>query len=312
MGKTLPGFRLVEDDIALPPGAFARTHRKTLMQGERPVLGLTQGRQRPYVYPLFTPAGFAVTSESPADHPHHNSLWIAADHVHGRMPAADGRIEEYTYNFYVDETFQGRAPGALIVTDTRAHCDGDAIAITQDIEWRGPVEWAAPAGRLVAREIRTLAIRTDTQMHVIDVDSRLRAADWDFSLGPTRHAYFNIRVANSMTVPFGGEVVDDRGMAGGEALSGAGARWVDFSGPVGGGHRAGITVFPDSRDHDDMWWFIADWGVVTIGPFRLRQRVVSKGDELRARYRVLVHDGDARDCNVAGRYAQFQSDRGGA
>jgi hypothetical protein len=312
MGERLPGFRLVEDNIALPPGAFARAHRKTLMHGEKPVLGLTQGRQRPYVFPLFTPAGFAVTSESPADHPHHNSLWIAADHVHGRMPAADGRIEEYTYNFYVDETFQGRAAGALIVTETMVQHDGDAIAITQDIEWRGPVEWAAPAGRLAARETRTLTVRTDAQMHVIDIDSRLRATDWDFSLGPTRHAYFNIRVANSMSVPFGGVVQDDRGVAGGQAVSGAGARWVDFSGPVGGGHHAGIAVFPDPRDHDDMWWFVADWGVVTVGPFRLRQHIVGKGDELRARYRVLVHDGDARDCDVAGRYAQFQSDRGGA
>jgi hypothetical protein len=312
MGERLPDFHLVDDDIALPPGAFARTHRKTLLHDGRPVLGLTQGRQRPYVYPLFTPAGFAVTSESPADHPHHNSFWIAADHVHGRMPAADGRIEEYTYNFYVDETFQGRAPGALIVIGTRVQNDGDAVAITQEIEWRGPIEWAAPTGRLAARETRTLTVRTDARMHVIDVDSRLHATDWDFSLGPTRHAYFNIRVANSMTVPFGGKVVDDRGVTGGQAVSGAGARWVDFSGPVGGGHRAGLAVFPDPRDHDDMWWFVADWGVVTVGPFRLRPRIVGRGDELRARYRVLVHDGDARDCDVAGRYAQFQSDRGGA
>jgi hypothetical protein len=303
-------FTLTTDDIALPAGAFARTHRQTLMLDGRPVLGLTQGRQRPYVFPLFTPAGFAVTSESPADHPHHNSFWIAADHVHGRMRAADSRTEEYTYNFYVDETFQGRAPGSLTVAKTTAEPLDGGIAITQEIEWRGPIEWAAPAGRSVARETRTLTIRTDAHMHVIDVDSRLRATDWDFSLGPTRHAYFNIRVANSMTVPFGGKVMDDRGVAGGQAISGAGARWVDFSGPVGGGNCAGVAVFPDPRDHDDMWWFVADWGVVTVGPFRLAQRVVGKGDELRARYRVLVHDGDAHDCDVAGRYARFQSDRG--
>ena len=66
-------------------------------------------RYRPYLFPLYTPAGFAVTSESPADHPHHNSFWIASDHLHCWMPAADGRREEYTYNFYLDETFQGRA-----------------------------------------------------------------------------------------------------------------------------------------------------------------------------------------------------------
>ena len=93
---------------------------RLLKHGGRIVLGLTQGRQRPYVYPLTTPAGFPVTSECPADHPHHNSFWIGADHVHCRMPVEGGKFEEYTYNFYVDEVFQGRAPGRLVATDVHA------------------------------------------------------------------------------------------------------------------------------------------------------------------------------------------------
>jgi len=83
-------FTLTDDSIALPKGAWARTHRRTLRKDGRPVLALTQGRCRSYVYPLFTPAGYPVTTESPADHPHHNSFWIAADHVHCRMPVAAG------------------------------------------------------------------------------------------------------------------------------------------------------------------------------------------------------------------------------
>ena len=83
------------------------------------------------------------------------------------------------------------------------------------------------------------------------------------------------------------------------------ARWIDFSGPVGGGHVAGIAVFPDPRDHADIWWFVADWGVVTVGPFRLKEALVRRGEHLRARYRVLVHDGDADAANVAGAYAEF-------
>ena len=95
-----------------------------------------------------------------------------------------------------------------------------------------------------------------------------------------------------MIVVFGGTVQDDRGRKGGEAVSGANARWVDFSGPVGRGEIAGITVIPDPRDHDDLSWFVADWGVITVGPFRLRGRLVQRGGELLARYRVLVHDGN--------------------
>ena len=105
-------YTLTEDVVALPTGAWAATHRRTLRHNGRPVLALSQGRHRAYVYPLFTPQGFAVTSEHPADHPHHNSFWVAADHLYCRMPVTHGKgYEDYTYNLYLDETFQGPRRG---------------------------------------------------------------------------------------------------------------------------------------------------------------------------------------------------------
>jgi hypothetical protein len=299
-------FSLTDDSIALPKGAWARTHRRTLRKDGRAVLALTQGRFRSYLYPLFTPGGYAVTTESPADHPHHNSFWIAADHVHCKMPVAAGGFEDYTYNFYLEETFQGRAPGQIFETALEAQrVDSDTVRIVQQLDWRGPVEWAAPSGRIAARETRTLVIRERPGRYVIDVESQLASGDWAFTLGPTRHAYFNVRVADSMVVALGGLVQDDAGREGGAAVTGTTSRWVDFSGPVGGGHVAGIAVFPDPRDHDDLSWFVADWGVVTVGPFRLKGRTVALGDSLRARYRVVVHDGGAQDARIADEYAAY-------
>jgi len=306
-------FELVEDTIALPKGAFARTHRHALVREGRPVLALTQGRQRAYAYPLCTPAGYAVTSECPADHPHHNSFWIAADHVHGRMPVAGGGFEEYTYNFYVDETFQGRAAGRIVETARRFAAEGEAACrVEQELDWRGPQEWGASDGRLVLRERRVMRIVAEPGLYVIDLDSRLSSAGWDVALGPTRHAYANLRVAETMTCAFGGIVQDDRGRRGGPAISGDGAAWVDFSGPVGGGHVAGVTLLPDPRDHPDPSWFVSDWGVITVGPFRTRGCVLKEGEEMRARYRVLVHDGDAEACDPARRHAEFVASLSGA
>ncbi len=299
-------FTLTDDALALPPGAIARTHRQILRHRGRPVLGLTQGRMRPYAYPVFTPAGFAVSSESPADHPHHNSLWIAADHMHARFPVGGDRYEEYTYNFYVDETFQGRAPGTLQLKSTKlSHDAAGAAVLAQDVEWRGPVEWGAAAGRLVAREERRLTVRVAGKANLIDVDSVLHAEGWDIAIGPTRHAYFNVRVADSMVVSLGGKVRDDRGRTGGESVSGVGASWVDFSGPVGGGNVAGMTVFPDPRDHEEASWFVADWGVVSVGAFRLRQRLLRKGEPVRARYRVIAYDGAASAAEIGAWHAEF-------
>jgi hypothetical protein len=299
-------FTLTSDTLALPPGAIARTHRQILRHGDRPVLGLTQGRMRPYVYPLLTPTGRAVSSESPADHPHHNSLWIASDHVHARMRVGGDHYEEYTYNFYVDETFQGRAPGTLVTQSTQMADgrDGSAV-ITQTIEWRGPSEWGAAGGRRVAREERSLTVRVAGIGNIVDVDSTLHTDEWDIAIGPTRHAYFNVRVADTMVTSLGGIVRDDRGRTGGMAISGSGAAWVDFSGPVGGGHVAGMTVFPHPLDHPEASWFVADWGVVSVGAFRQRQHLIRKGAPIRARYRVIAHDGVAPDSEINRWHAAF-------
>lgn len=304
---SIPGRFVLEDDpIALPRGAWARTERRTLRRDGRPVLSLTQGRHRAYLFPLYTPQGFAVTSEAPADHPHHNSFWIAADHVHCQMPAADNRIEDYTYNFYLDETFQGRAPGQILAVETSGAASGEsAFEISQRLEWRGPMEWAAPAGRVAATEKRLLRIAVEDDAYVIDVESRLAAADWDFVIGPTRHSYFNVRIAEGIAVTSGGTVIDDAGRSGGAAITGTDARWVDYSGPVGGGHRAGVAVFPHPRDHSDVSWFVTDWGVVTVGPFRKEGRTVRKGESVTVRYRTIIHDGDAAAAAISDRYADF-------
>ena len=88
--------------------------------------------------------------------------------------------EDYTYNFYLDETFQGRAPGHIVETDIKAEPVGDeALRVTQSLEWCGPVEWAAPAGRIAARETRTLTIGSKPNMLIIDLELRLASADWD-------------------------------------------------------------------------------------------------------------------------------------
>ena len=296
-------FAFESDAIALPKGAWAKTHRHRLRWRDRTVLALTQGDFRAYAYPLCTPAGFCVTSEAPADHPHHASMWIASDHVHAMMPAANGTTEEYTYNFYVNETFQGRAPGRILQTGVTGRAlEGDRFEIVQQLEWRGPVEWAADVGRLIARETRALAISAAETRYRIDVSSRLSGGDFAMKLGPTRHAYFNVRAADSMIVANGGTIMDDKGRSGGAAVSGEGARWVDFSGPVGGGHTAGMTVIPHAATGREPFWFVADWGVVTVGPFRLNGLALRQGEGFESAYTVLVHDG-AMDRDEADRIA---------
>lgn len=285
-------FQFDSDVVALPQGAWSKTHRLTLAWRGRDVLAFTQGPFRTYLYPLYTPDGVAVTGEGPADHPHHSSVWIGADHLHCRVPAAGGHIEEYTYCFYLNETFQGRAPGRIRETGCEGVERGPAhFQVVQRNEWRGPREWGAEDGRVVAHETRTVDIRPGETFHLIDIRSRLEPTQWEFAIGPTRHAYFNVRVAESMRATKGGTVFDSEGRVGGERISGPGASWVDYAGPVGGGRRAGIALLPRSQP-PDLTWFVYDWGTVTVNPLFPEGRLVRLGEAFTFEVRLVVHDGD--------------------
>ncbi|MEJ7668194.1 MAG: DUF6807 family protein [Casimicrobiaceae bacterium] len=277
--------------IALPAGAWARTHRRYLRRDGVPVLALTAGDFRPYVFPLFTPAGFAVTSEAPADHPHHQSVWIGADHVHALVPAGEGVIEEYTYNCYINDVFQGRAPGRIVeMAATFLTAGNDAGTIRQSLEWRGPSEWAAPQGRVILAEERAMRVRMHPDATVLHLRSRLAPVTWPVRLGPTRHAFFNARVAESMQAVAGGRMLDDRGRSIGTTQT-PDAEWIDYIGPVGGGREAGVALMP-LTDQEDGWWFVSDWGVITWGPFRRRARELALGNALVLEAGVVAHDSD--------------------
>lgn len=287
----MPDFALERPTLDLPTGAWAQGWRTLLRADGSTLLGFTQGRMRNYLFPVMSPAGVVVTSESPADHPHHNSVWVGADHFNAHLPAAGGRTEEATYNFYIDDVFQGRAPGRILETGIDGQAQGgNRFAVRQTLDWRGPQEWGAPDGRVLAREIRTTLLTIAENAVMIDVASALRPTDQAVTIGPTRHAWFGVRVAESMNVNEGGRLIDAEGRSGGAQVSGGRAPWIDLSGGVGGGRRAGIAIFPDPRQRWDAW-FATDWGTVAINPVLEQSRTVEAGEEALYAMRLLVHDG---------------------
>ena len=105
-------FTVQYDAVDLPKGATAQARRLKVAWRGRQIAAFSQSAHRAYVYPVFTPAGVPVTGEMPIDHPHHNSITVGADHFNCHFQYATGRLEDGTYNFYINDIFQGRAPGA--------------------------------------------------------------------------------------------------------------------------------------------------------------------------------------------------------
>jgi hypothetical protein len=288
------GFALRSEDIDLPLGASAASTRMLVMWNDRPVFGLTQGAFRTYLFPVYSPAGFALTSESPSDHPHHHSIWVGADHVNLHVPA-EHRTEVYSYNFYVNDVFQGRAPGRIVQTQLLAQEDGDAMLLTQRLQWLGPREWGAPEGRHVLDETRLTRVRhmADCRAFQLTIRSELSAVGHPVSIGPTRHAWFNARIGPGMAPLHGGQIRSAPASA-----PQAAPAWQVSTGAVGGGHVAGVALSacmgtgrPD--------WYVSPWGVMTANPcLHQALRVEPGGQPLNLSCRMLAFDGTLDDAQI--------------
>ena len=208
-------FSVEPDRVDLPSGATAGARRTWIKRDGRAIAALSQNAYRAYIYPLFTPSGVSVTAESPIDHPHHNSVTVGADHFDCLFVYDGHRTERGTYNFYVNETFQGRATGRIssISVDSRRDRRWHPAQIVQRLEWQGPVEWGAPERRVLALGRRgTIDVRAHLKTsNILDIRSRLEPTEWDIVIGPTRHAYFTVRMADGLRVVDGGKIEDADG-----------------------------------------------------------------------------------------------------
>lgn len=291
-------FHVATEELSLAAAATPQARRVTVTWNQRPVCAFTQGEFRSYLYPVYSPAGVPLTAESPVDHPHHDSVTIGSDVVHATFPPLTPKIsplaELGTYNLYVNRVFQGRSPGRTWVTKTSAEeLSENHLQVVQTIEWQGPEEWGTfEHRRVLAIETRTTDIWPGTTTNTLDIRSQLRPTEWDLSFGPTRHAYFTVRLAYGLRVIDGGVLIDADGRRGGETITNEQSAWVDASGQAPHGQKAGLTVVQHPSTAR-IPWIAYDWGTINVNPFARRARPVKRGDELDLGIRLLAHDGDS-------------------
>lgn len=284
-------FTVEPDRVDLPTGASAGARRTWIKHDGRIIAALSQNAYRVYIYPLLTPSGVSVTAESPIDHPHHNSITIGADHFDCLFLYDRSRVERATYNFYVNDTFQGRAPCSIVSTAVDSiEMAEDRLRIDQRLEWRGPVEWGAPNRRVLARETRTIDIQPGKTANILRIDSRLEPTDWDILIGPTRHAYFTVRMADGLRVIDGGTIVDADGRRAVQRINGNTAAWVDLYGTGPHGREAGAAIIPHPSSLPTAW-YAHDWGSVAVNPFLHEQGSLPRGGSMNVGVTIVAHDG---------------------
>lgn len=285
----------------LPGEVVAATGKISFEQTEKEFRVLCDGEiftslhfgdvQKPYLYPIKSPKGASVTRGYPMDpltgeakdHPHHTSLWFAHGDVNGHDFWHGPRGERIVH---IESN---------VVKDTTS---GTNLGIQSTFQWRDS------DGEVICSEKRIMHISADQSSRTIDFDLTLTAIAEKVTFGDTKEGTFALRLAPALRlkgVVAKGNVRNSEGVTG-KDVWGKRAKWIEYSGPIDG-EIVGVVIYdhPNNPRHP-TWWHAREYGLVAANPFGRRafegkseqagDLVIAKGESIRIRYRVVIHDGE--------------------
>jgi hypothetical protein len=265
---------------------------------------------KPFLAPLRSATGLMVTRKFPLemiegetrDHPHHRGLWIGYGDVSG-------------VNFWENEP-NSKASGDNPATKGAVVLEslGELKPGKKSGSLSATFNWQAPEHAVMLQEQRSVTFYAEKELRTVDVDATLTAkTDVDFA--DTKEGFFAIRLADSMTGKNGGIMTNSEGAQTEKAVWGKRADWVDYDGTVDG-QKVGILILdhPQNFAHPPRW-HSRDYGLFAVNPFGLKEfdpqastpggHHLAKGEDLRFRYRVIIHPGDVPKKNLADMYTEY-------
>ncbi len=281
---------------------------------------------KPVFYPLKSPAGLPLTRSWPfeknipgdtSDHPHQKSAWFCHGDVivDGIKPA--GIIKSVEGHDFWSEAL---GHGKIVATEVTLGepCKGK-------VSFHVKLEWRSADGKKLFDETRVYTFTTVKGGWVMVMDSDIFASVARIIFGDTKEGSFgirindNIREANKTGM---GKISNAEGLEGEKKCWGLISNWCDYSGTLDG-KKGGITIFADSKNPHPTAWHVRAYGLMAANPFGRNRSgfpaqkgktdlvTVEKGEHLRMRYGIYVHDGDAKEAGVAEVYKTFQHMAGG-
>jgi len=270
----------------------------------KPFTKLHKGKEanKPYLAPLLTASGKHVTrgfpmeqiAGDPTDHPHQRGMWIGYEHLSGtnmwEIDPADPQPHSGSIQFQNEtETRDGEKSGGLTVA----------------------AQWLNQDGQPVIDESMTLTFYSEpSQSRMFDVDLKLKAIKLS-TFEDARDGLIGFRFAPPFAEDQGGKVVNADGVEGADRIEGTHSNWVDWRADLDG-EKVGVAVMNHPSNHRaPTTWRLKPFGLVFANPFAQRYYDKSRpdgsmslqpGDELRLRYRVLIHPNEM---NIAAAYEEY-------
>ncbi|MFB3779113.1 MAG: PmoA family protein [Bryobacteraceae bacterium] len=257
-------------------------------------------QDKPFLHPLRASNGAVVTRGWPVepapgdstDHPHQRGLWWA----HGLTNGID---------FWTNGPKTGRYE-----LKAAPQPDPKAGSIRAELDMVGPDR------QVVGGLVEEYTFSALGSARVVDVIVRILAdRGIPVKLGDTREGAMAVRVCEELNESRGATLLNSEGGVGEKQIWGKRARWVDYSGKVGG-QIVGVAMFDHpSNPKFPTFWMARGYGLLAANCFGEREftedqsrdgsLTIPEGGSLEFRHRILIHLGDARKADVERLYRQW-------
>ena len=279
---------------------------------------------KPVLFPLRAASGTVVTRGFPLDevpgdskdHPQHRGLMFGHADVNGS-------------NFWANESMNRGAKGKIVL---------QKVANVQSGEKSGGFEalmnWVDSKGTILMSDRRKITFYSHPTLRIADFDIIIEAVQ-TARFGDTHEGSFGVRVASWLEepapkyVPHGegqetrptqpkrtGFISNSEGQTTEAQVRGRRANWADYSGEYNG-EKLGITIFDHpgnprhptyghSRGYGMFAANIFGVGALTGDKSQDGSITLKPGDQLRLRYRVVIHPGDTTSGGIGKLYADYK------
>lgn len=263
--------------------------------GDAPFTSLhtAKGPRKLYLHPLLTASGKRVTRAFPmeqvagesTDHPHQRGVWIGAEQLSDM-------------DFWENEPSDNKANAGSVlldgVSDVRSGAGEGRFTIRAN--------WFSNKQENPIVETRTMKFHAPSaDQRIVDIDLRLQAM-MPVTFADNHDAILGLRLGTEFEEGHGGKAVNAEGVTGWERLRGARSAWVDWHATIDG-EDVGVAVMDAPTNFRfPTPWHVRDYALLFASPFAFRDYkpsapdgslAMKPGDELKLRYRILVHSGAA-------------------
>lgn len=281
-------------------------------------------QSKPYFYPMYAMPGVEITENGPSDHVHHRSAWFC----HGDV-IPDGLEVKKVAKDVQGVDFWSERKGAGKIVFKRVEEVKSAVAVKGSPDYFALVtlnDWETADGKKVLGEKRTITLYNlgpNRNLIVLDID--LEASEYPLTFGDTKEGSMGIRIRHSVRADKVGKgtLTNAEGKVNQKDCWGRVSDWCDYSGPVGENKVAGLTIFADPKNTIDTAWHARDYGLLAANPFGRDKHAkfpdrkgndelvkLKKGEHLKLRYALYLHEGDVKDGKVAEAYKAFKELKG--